>query len=219
MLRRVGDAMAIKVLLRALTVVLVLCLGAVGVLLYRAVEPGRSDLPPSTAVAGAAPAAEALGEFTPLETPRPAPDVGFATRSGEPVRLSSFRHRMVLVNLWATWCGPCVHEMPSLDRLQAALGGDLTILAISEDRGGAATVNQFLTKHGIKNLAAYLDPQGNVAHAFGVDGLPTSFLIGRDGRILGWLKGAADWDSPAMQALLRHYIAAPAHLEKASLAR
>jgi thiol-disulfide isomerase/thioredoxin len=218
MLRRVGNAMAIKVLLRALTVVLVLCLGAVGVLLYRAVEPGRNDLPPSAATTGAAPAAEALGEFTPLETPRPAPDVGFTTRAGEPVRLSSFRHRMVLVNLWATWCGPCVHEMPSLDKLQAALGNDLTILAISEDRGGGSAVDPFLTKHGIRNLTAYLDPESNVAHAFGVDGLPTSFLIDRDGRILGWLKGAADWDSPAMLALLRHYIAAPAPL-KASLAR
>lgn len=205
-----------KVLLRAVTVALVLCVGALGVLLYRANEPGRNDLVPGAAGPSTAARGSGLGEFTPLEAPRPAPDVDFTTRAGEPVRLSSFRHRLVLINLWATWCGPCVREMPSLDRLQAKLGGDLTILAISEDRGGAKTVDPFLAKHGIKTLTAYLDPSGAVAHAFGVQGLPTSFLIDGDGRVLGSLEGAADWDSPAMMALLRHYIAAPVPVQKAA---
>ena len=211
--------MAMKVLLRAVTVALVLGLGTLGVLLYRAGEPGRNDVVSSAAGPSTATKGTGLGEFTPLEAPRPAPDVGFTTRAGEPVRLSSFRHHLVLVNLWATWCGPCVREMPSLDRLQAKLGSGLTILPISEDRGGAATVDPFLAKHGIKELAAYLDPSGDVAHAFGVQGLPTSFLIDGDGRILGSLEGAADWDSPSMIALLRHYIAESVPVQKASAAR
>ena len=79
-----------------------------------------------------------IGDFTPVSPPRPAPALSFTSRAGEPRHLADFRGKVLLVNLWATWCGPCVREMPSLERLQAALGDRLTVLAISEDRGGAA---------------------------------------------------------------------------------
>src|SRR5665213_4498005 len=116
--------------------------------------------------------------------------------------------RPVLVNLWATWCGPCIEEMPSLGRLQAQLGGDLAILAISEDRSGAAAVEPFLARVAVGDLAVYLDATDAAIKAFGVQGLPTTLLIGRDGKVAFKLEGAADWDSPAMVARLRAFIEA-----------
>src|SRR6185437_8753104 len=119
-----------------------------------------------------------------------------------------FKGRVLLVNLWATWCGPCVEEMPALERLQAQLGDKLTILAISEDRGGEAAVAPFLAKNDIKQLAIYLDPKGAATSAFGAEGLPTSYLIAADGTILGKEEGGAKWDDAAMVAKLTPYLAA-----------
>jgi thiol-disulfide isomerase/thioredoxin len=196
----------------SLTVSVILGAGALGALVYGQAAAGGG----ATGAARAGLAAETLGEFTPLDVPRPAPDVSFSTRDGETLRLRDFRGHVVLVNLWATWCAPCVQEMPSLDRLQAKLGDDLTILAISEDRRGAAAVDPFMTRVGLKSLATYLDPDTKATHAFGVDALPTSFLIDRDGRILGYLEGGAQWDSAAMVALLRRYATPSDPLQRAS---
>jgi thiol-disulfide isomerase/thioredoxin len=148
----------------------------------------------------------ALGQFTPLDPPRPAPELGFTSRDGTPLRLTDFRGRVVLVNLWATWCGPCVREMPSLDRLQAQFGDRLLVLAISEDRGGAHVVDPFLEKLALAHLAIFLDASSAAQQAFKVRGLPTSFLIDRDGRILGSLEGGAAWDAPDMVARLERYL-------------
>jgi thiol-disulfide isomerase/thioredoxin len=148
-----------------------------------------------------------LGQFIARDKPLPAPALSFTTRDGAAKALSDFRGSPVLVNLWATWCVPCVEEMPALDRLQAKLGDKLRILAISEDRRGADVVDPFLDQHGIKNLAVYLDPKSSALNELGVQGLPTSFLIDRDGMILGKLEGAAKWDEEPMLSLLQRYIA------------
>ena len=174
------------------------------VLVFR---PGpREPIPPQEAVSTTP--AQALGQFIALDPKPPAPALAFTTRAGEAESLAAFRGRLVLVNLWATWCVPCVEEMPALDRLQAKLGADLVIFAISEDRQGAAAVEPFLAQHSIKNLAIELDPKSAASDAFGVQGLPSSFLIDGDGMIIGKLVGAAKWDEPAMLAILQRYIAA-----------
>lgn len=193
-------------ILPTITVLFVLCLAGLGLLLYRvATEP-----PPSEASNGAnRGAATTLGKFTSLSAPRPAPDVSFAAQSGKTVALSDFRGRTVLINLWATWCAPCIEEMPSLARLQAKIP-NLAILAVSEDRTGNDAVAPFVQKLGLKGLGIYLDPKNEAAHALGVEGLPTSILIDRDGKIEGKLEGAADWDSPKLAALVRSYEEAPA---------
>ena len=153
-----------------------------------------------------APQEAALGQFPPVAPPRPAPALGFAGRDGRRLRLADFRGHFLLVNLWATWCGPCVREMPSLDRLQALLGDRLSVLAISEDRGAGQAVEPFLAKLGLRRLQVYLDPENAAQPAFAVRGLPTSFLVDRDGRILGSLEGGTDWDAPAMVARLERYL-------------
>jgi thiol-disulfide isomerase/thioredoxin len=205
--------MVVKALRRALIVLVVLCASGLLALVYRAEMPGNAG--PDKALSSGnggngAPQEAALGQFTPLDPPRPAPALTFTGRDGTPRSLADFRGRWVLVNLWATWCAPCVREMPSLDRLQAALGTRLAIVAISEDRGAAPVVDPFLEKLGLKQLAIYLDPKGAAGQALKARGLPTSVLIDGEGRMVGMLEGAAEWDSPKMRATLERYLGQPA---------
>jgi thiol-disulfide isomerase/thioredoxin len=147
------------------------------------------------------------GKFAWLEEPQPAPEIAFLTRDGRPGHLADFRGRFVLVNLWATWCGPCVGEMPSLDRAQQKFGDRLQILAISEDRGGGAVVRPFLETHRLARLAVFLDAPLAAWQALKARVLPTSFLIDRGGRIVAKLEGSVVWDSPTVAAELEHYFA------------
>lgn len=187
--------------IRALTVLLVLCGAALLVLFLR---PARIENPPQAPAASSA--SPNLGEFTALPQPLPAPVLQFTTRGGAQMQLADFKGKLILVNLWATWCGPCVEEMPSLQRLQTKLGDKLTVLAISEDRQGDSVVAPFLAEHGIKDLGIYLDPKTAATTAFGAQGLPTSYLISADGMVLGKEEGGAQWDAPAMLTKLAPYL-------------
>ncbi len=168
--------------------------------------------------ATAAPAAQApplegafADNFTLLDPPVPAPPEAFADLAGGRVRLAAFKGRVVLLNFWATWCAPCVREMPSLDRLQAALGArGLSVVAVSLDRAGKEVIEPFRARLGLKHLGLYHDPKAALFRAFGVSGLPTSFLIDRRGRIVGGYPGPAEWDSPEARALIEHYLDRPA---------
>ena len=143
-----------------------------------------------------------LGEFVPSSEPFPAPSVTLTDTAGSEVGLSDFRGKLVVLNLWATWCEPCLREMPSLERLQSRLGERIAVLAVSEDRGGNKTVEPFIAKLGLKSVKTYIDPKSEVGHAFGARGLPTSFLIDREGKVLGRVEGAAEWDSPKILGVL-----------------
>jgi thiol-disulfide isomerase/thioredoxin len=159
---------------------------------------------PAAAEEAPPPFAGGIGKFTAPSSPVPAPAASFTTLDGAPAQLADFHGKVVLVNLWATWCAPCIEEMPSLDRLQAKLGGkDFTVLALSSDRAGACVVRPILEKCGTSHLAVYLDPKGTATRLFKARGLPTTILIGRDGTELGRIEGEAHWDSPAAEALIR----------------
>ena len=148
-----------------------------------------------------------MAQFTLNDPPPPAPDTVLQTLAGEPVTLADYKDKIVLVNFWATWCLPCIREMPSLERLQAAFDRDkFLILAVSVDRGGAAKVVPFLKKHKIETLTPLLDQKMGLASALKVPGMPTSFLLDREGRVLGSLPGIAEWDSPEALALVRFYL-------------
>ncbi|MGC2411120.1 MAG: TlpA disulfide reductase family protein [Stellaceae bacterium] len=144
-----------------------------------------------------------LGEFIPVRPPQPAPATAFSDIDGKPASLADFTGKPVVVNLWATWCQPCLKEMPSLERLQSGLGGRILVAAVSEDRAGAKRVGPFVAGMGLKELKFYLDPTSDLAHALHVRGLPTSILIDRTGRMVGRVEGAAEWDSAAMMAVLK----------------
>ena len=158
-------------------------------------ETGRPPvLTPAGKVAKFVPAAAA---------PKAVPDLAFTGAGDKPVKLSDFRGKTVLLNFWATWCAPCKVEMPSLDRLQAKVGGDgFAVVAISSDRAGKGAVDPYFDQNGIK-LARYYDPQNAAGMALGVTGLPTSVLVDKDGRELGRLTGDAEWDSDDAVALVK----------------
>ena len=147
-----------------------------------------------------------LGEFVPAAPLLPAPATSFVDLTGSEVSLAQFSGKIVLVNLWATWCEPCLREMPSLERLQSRLGDKIVVVAISEDRGGSKTVEPFVGKLGLKSVKIYLDPKSAVERAFKVQGLPTSFLIDREGRVLGRVEGAAEWDKPKLLGILKSFL-------------
>lgn len=156
---------------------------------------------------GAPPVTAEMQAFEPIDPPRPAPEISFSDAAGNSVGLNDFRGEFILLNFWATWCAPCVHELPSLDRLQAALGGpDFRVVALSIDRDGPAAVAAFFGTHGIENLAVYNDPLAAASRDFVLRGLPTTLVIDPQGRLRGSYTGPAEWDSPAAVALIRHYL-------------
>ena len=147
-----------------------------------------------------------LGEFVPSSQPLPAPAVSLTDSAGHSLDLAELQGKLVLVNLWATWCEPCLREMPSLERLQSGLGERIAVLAVSEDRGGNKTVEPFIAKLGLKYVKIYIDPKSEVGHAFGARGLPTSFLMDREGKVLGRVEGAAEWESSKILGVLEPFL-------------
>lgn len=149
----------------------------------------------------------AMREFRPMLPRVEAPELVFADAEGRERKLSEFRGKLVLLNLWATWCAPCVKEMPSLERLQAKRGGDrFLVLALSQDRGGLFQVRQFYDAQDLKGLDIYVDKTMASARALKAAGLPTTLLIDPEGREIGRLVGAAEWDAPEAIAYIDWYL-------------
>lgn len=141
------------------------------------------------------------------EAPQPIDAIQFEDADGPSRSLNDFRGKVVLLNIWATWCTPCRKEMPTLDRLQAALGGDnFEVVALSIDRRMDA-VRKFFAEVGIQRLAMYLDSSAKATRQLGAVGLPTTLLIDREGREIARLIGPAEWDSPEIAAFISCVIA------------
>lgn len=130
------------------------------------------------------------------------------TADGRALSLADFKGRYVLLNLWATWCPPCVKEMPSLDRLQAAKGGaGFEVVALSIDRQGKDVVAPFYQRVGLTNLAIYLDQDARSMAALRITGLPTTLLIDPNGHEIARWPGAREWDQPGTIAEIDERIA------------
>lgn len=135
------------------------------------------------------------------------PELKFKNEAGADLTLKSFRGKVVVLNLWATWCTPCRKEMPTLDRLQALLGGDkFHVLALSIDSGGLPKVRKFFKQIGVKHLSIYIDQSGQALRTLAAIGLPTTLLLSPDGRELGRLPGPAEWDEPEKVEFFRQII-------------
>ena len=139
--------------------------------------------------------------------PRPVAELAFEDGQGRTRALAEFRDKVVLLNVWATWCAPCREEMPALDRLQRKLGGPgFEVLTLSIDAGGAAAVKRFYDEIGIRSLAVYVDPAARATGSLGVVGVPATLLIDRQGREIGRRTGPAEWDGPEAIRMISGYL-------------
>ena len=137
--------------------------------------------------------------------PVAAPPLHFTTADGATRSLSDYAGRVVVLNFWATWCVPCVSEMPALDALAGrAAGAGIAVLAVSLDHGGATAVQPFYAGHGIRNLPLLLDPHSDAMMALRLEGIPTTLVIDRAGREVARIEGPVLWDSPDAVALIGH---------------
>ena len=149
-------------------------------------------------------APESLGSFEAASPRSAAPTVPFLENGVTGRTLNDFRGKGVVVNFWATWCAPCVKEMPALDRLAAEVSGDgIVVLPLSSDRGGADVVSKFYAKRGITSLPVMIDDKSRLARAVGIPGLPTTILYDAEGLEIGRVLGTAEWDAPESIAFLR----------------
>ncbi len=144
-----------------------------------------------------------------LSTPKELPEIVFYDEANNPVKLEKWRGKVVVLNVWATWCPPCVKEMPTLDRLQKRLGGDFfQVVVLSVDEAGIPAVKKFFERIKVKNLEIHMDPGFKAAGALEAFGLPTTILLDTQGRELGRLVGDAEWDTAEMIAFFKRITAA-----------
>lgn len=177
-------------------------------------RPARTEAPP--VAAASAPAATTL-DLSVFDQPREVPEIRFVDAEGRNLTLADFRGKIILLNVWATWCVPCRREMPALDRLQAQLGGeDFTVLALSIDRAGVPAIKRFYEELGLQHLGIYVDTSGAGSRALGAPGLPTTLLIDRAGREVARKIGPAEWGDPEIVALIRRQIDARPGPEKST---
>lgn len=156
-------------------------------------------------------AADYPGDYVPANPPVALPDFVFEDNQGHSLSLADFRGRPVLLNLWATWCGPCVQEMPSLDRLQSMLADkNLEVIVLDQEHDSLQQTVSFFKRYEIKNLKVYGDPSARTSRILHARGIPMTFLITADGKMDGFVIGATDWSAPDLVAFLRARISRPA---------
>jgi len=145
-----------------------------------------------------------MAAFVFRKEPEVLPDLRFQDATGRERSLADWRGKVVLLNLWATWCAPCRKEMPALDRLQKEMGSDtFEVVAVSVDRTGLAGAKKFLDEFGIGKLALYADPTARLSSTLRAAGLPATLLIDGQGREIGRLLGPAEWDGDDAKRLIR----------------
>ncbi|MBL8906231.1 MAG: TlpA family protein disulfide reductase [Rhizobiales bacterium] len=185
----------------------ILCAGALGVYLI-AGEPRKETLTGQPAGALRELAKGPMAAFVVKPAGEPITNIVFQDESGADTSLDKWKGRVVLLNLWATWCAPCRKEMPELDALQKKLGSpDFEVVALSLDRQGTPAARKFLDETGASNLKLYVDTTARSLDAMKAVGLPATILIDRQGNEVGRLLGPADWASPEAVALVERVIA------------
>lgn len=150
------------------------------------------------------PPAGHFGNYQSADQATPIPAVPFQTATGAETTLGAYAGRGIVLNFWATWCAPCVREMPQLDRLSAFVRDNgIDVLTISEDRKGLIAAPKFYKAHNLRDLPVLADKRGKLMRAFKAPGLPLTVLINAAGHEVGRVVGPAEWDSPEIVEFVR----------------
>jgi len=148
-----------------------------------------------------------VNNFIELSRPAPAPITPLLSRDQGQITLESFLGKFVLLNFWATWCVPCVRELPSLSRLNAQLSDEnFQVVLVSQDRAGFKQTDKFIEKHKIDIPQAFIDNKLKYSRAMDINSIPTTILIGTDGVEIGRLVGSIEWDHKEAIALINYYL-------------
>ena len=149
-----------------------------------------------------------VNSFRWLKSPLSPSDVPIHSDEGKRITLSEFNGKIVLLNLWASWCAPCVRELPALDRMQQRHSGDdFVVVAVSLDSDPSLARKLFVDRLAIKYLKFYIEPAEQLGRFFPIDVLPASFIIDRKGQAMGLLRSYVDWDDPQADTLIERLIA------------
>ena len=197
--------------LRILVITVVLAVAAAVGFVTRQTMEGNASAPSGAGQVASQAASEVVElsgqRFERWVKPRDLPDLRFSDPAGRPTSLSKFQGRVILLNLWATWCPPCREEMPALDRLNARLGGDrFTVVTLALD--SPVKADDFLRQIKATTLQNYTDTQGLALSTLGVTTVPTTLLIDAKGRELGRLSGTAAWDEKPALDLIQSFLKA-----------
>ncbi|MCH2540630.1 MAG: TlpA family protein disulfide reductase [Alphaproteobacteria bacterium] len=130
----------------------------------------------------------------------------FKDHKEKEISFSDFKGKILLVNFWATWCAPCIKEMPSLDRLESKINGDFDVIAISVDRDGVEKVTDFFDENKISNLEKFFDIKNSLAKEMNLYGVPTSFFVNKEGDLIGYYQGDMEWDNDTVINFINYLI-------------
>ena len=188
--------------------------GAVTLIVFFWIMTSKDNLSP--AYLGAGP--ERVGQmqaFAITPSLRPPLTVAWRDANGQEISLAAFRGKVVMLNFWASWCSPCLRELPSINRLQARLGGDqFTVVALNVDRGGKSVAERYTRRLKLDKLALYIDQSNNAAKSMKLKNMPTTIIFDAEGREVGRLVGAAEWDTEEAINLLKWFIDNPGYADK-----
>lgn len=146
----------------------------------------------------------AMAKLALREAPGDPIEAEFVNGNGASATVAEFAGKVTVLNLWATWCPPCRKEMPSLNRLQAALeGSGAQVVTVAVQSGGRAKAKDFLKENMLYDLPGYADERNALPREVGILGLPTTLILDPQGREIGRVQGDAEWDAPEAEAVLR----------------
>ena len=188
--------------------------GAVILIICLWIMVAKDTLSPAHISAGP----ERIGQmqsFTITPSLRPSLTVAWKDANGQKLSLAAFRGKVVMLNFWASWCSPCLRELPSINRLQARLGGDqFIVVALNVDRGGKSVASRYSRRLKLDKLALYTDQSNNAAKSMRLENMPTTIIFDAEGREVGRLVGAAEWDTEEAINLLKWFIDNPGYADK-----
>ena len=165
-------------------------------------------LQPAPSYAGdGPPISGTVQNFIVFDKPIPAPQIPLSARTGGEQTLADWRGKIVVVNFWATWCGPCIREMPTLARLQEKFAGDdFEMVIVSQDRGGWKVIERFMNRLKLDFPNSLLDGRLKLSRAMQVQSLPVVAILDRQGNEVGRVTGGAEWDAPEAIELIEYYL-------------